>query len=87
MRFRDLAVFREQRFALGFDNNTGKHYLSIPVVNRLIEYDEYYEINRQTFDEWVFDHSAAAAFAERARRRELDHLLILSPGSDRGEPT
>jgi hypothetical protein len=87
MRFRDVSFSREKRFALGQDTTTGGFYLSIPVSNQLVEYEEYYAISKQDFDRFLADEAAANRFAERCRRRELDRLLIVQYGSRRGSPT
>ena len=53
MRFRDVSFSREKRFALGQDTTTGGFYLSIPVSNQLVEYEEYYAISKQDFDRFL----------------------------------
>lgn len=86
MNFRDLKVWTEQRVALGIEEESGRYYLSIPVSNRLADYVEYYEIERAAFDLYILDAASAVAFAESCRRREMDRLLMFSPGRDRGAP-
>lgn len=87
MKFQDVMVNRELRFSLGVEQETGKYYLSIPVANRRVDYEEYYEIDKDAFERYQADPAAAAAFLERCRNREADDLLILKPGSDRGVPS
>jgi hypothetical protein len=86
VKFNNLFVSRELRFALGIEEESGRCYLSIPVSNTLTDYDEYYEIDRATLDRFLQDPPSAVDILARCRNRELDELLILKPGSDRGEP-
>lgn len=84
MKFNDAFVSRELRFSLGVEEESGRFYLSIPVANRMVDYEEYYEIDRAAFERYRTDPAAAAGFLERCRNREADELLILKPGKDRG---
>jgi hypothetical protein len=84
MKFTDIYFNREERFSLGIEEASGKLYVSFPVRNDMIEYEEYYEINRGQFDLFQKDLNAALEFVNRCRRRELDELLIQKPGSRRG---
>ncbi len=86
MRFQDEKVFREQRFSIGTDSRTGDPYLSIPVKNTLVDYEEYYQLTLDEHQRFLADMAAATAFAEECRHRLHDARLILQPGSDRGEP-
>ena len=85
MKFRDLHVFREKRFSVGVEETSGRFYLSFPVANRLVDYEEYYEIEPGT--------AAAAApgnitelerLVDLSRRRQNDDNLMIQPGSSRG---
>lgn len=87
MKFNDTFINRTERFTLGIEITTGKPYLSIPVSNRLVDYEEYYEISSDSYALFLNDPSAASDFAERCRNREEDQRLILKPGSDRGVAT
>lgn len=60
--------------------------VSIPVRNQMVEYEEWYEVDPETFDRYTGDPTVAHEFVARARRRELDHLLLFPPGTDRGAP-
>lgn len=84
MKFTDMYFNRKERFSLGIEETSGKLYASFPVRNDMIEYEEYYEINRGQFDLFQKDLNAALEFVNRCRRRELDELLIQKPGSRRG---
>lgn len=85
---RDTFVSREHYYALGVDEATGRHYLTIPVdTRRGVSYDEYYEIDQETYDRYLADPEAALEFAERCRNREADEALIFPrAGKVRGEP-
>jgi len=86
MKFDDLFTSREPRFSLGVEVVSGRHYLAIPVSNRLVDYEEYYAIDLADFERYRRDPASAAPFLGRCRRREADELLILKPGPDRGVP-
>lgn len=85
-RFKEELFSREFKIAVGHDLETGGYFLSIPVVNRLADYDEYYSISKQEFDSFKNDPEKAKTFADMARERKLDDLLIVPPGTDRGVP-
>ena len=82
------AVFvdRERRFALEIHRESGRTFVSFPVSNPYVDYTEWYEVDRATFDGFVADPASAHEFVEQAKNRELDHLLLLEPGRLRGEP-
>lgn len=86
MQFGDEFVCRENRYSLGTELDSGTHYVSIPVSNGLVDYEEYYAISPQQFDVLLSDKSAAVAFVEACRRHQHDDLLILPPGNNRGTP-
>ena len=84
MKFTDTLVQRDERFALGLEETTGKFYLSIPVSNGLVDYEEYYELDRAAYERYLADPKAALPFVQRCRAREEDARLIVKPGSNRG---
>lgn len=84
MKFKDIFVSREQMFSLGVEESTGRNYLSIPVSNGLVDYEEYYEIDPSSFETFLKNPELAQAFAIKCRQRELDKFLIVKPGSNRG---
>jgi len=84
MRFIDSQVSREHRYSLGTDSETGQPYLSIPISNRLVDYEEFYMLTDAEFALFAADQKSAADFAARCGRRELDERLIIAPGADRG---
>jgi hypothetical protein len=84
MRFIDSKVSREHRYSLGTDTTSGRPYLSIPVSNRTVDYEEFYLLTDAEFHSFGTDPTLAAEFAARCGSRELDERLIIAPGSDRG---
>lgn len=79
-----LFVDRVLRFSLEEDEASGRTFVGIPVRNSMVEYTESYEVDRETFDTYIADPVLAHDFVARAKRRELDHLLLFQPGSERG---
>ncbi len=86
MKFTDIDFSREKRFSIGIEEESGKHFLSIPVRNQLVDYEEYYEISKEAFELFKVDLNLALPFVEQCRERKLDHLLFQKPGKDRGFP-
>lgn len=84
MTFIDTYVNREERFSLGIEETSGQCFVSFPVFNGLIEYEEYYAIDAHTFERFQHDLASAVQFVNRCRRRELDELLMQKPGWNRG---
>ncbi|WP_062120473.1 hypothetical protein [Collimonas pratensis] len=84
MKFKDILVRKEERFSIGIEEQTGKYYLSIPVANNFVDYEEYYEINKDEFDAFSASVLTATEFVQQCRSREQDDRLIMKPGKDRG---
>ncbi|NIE64468.1 hypothetical protein [Burkholderia sp. Ax-1719] len=84
MRFEDSYFSRDQRYSLGREMDSGKYYLSIPVSNRLVDYEEYYEITEAQADAFVRNPELAVEFADQCRNRLMDDRLLVQPGTDRG---
>ncbi|WP_347928383.1 hypothetical protein [Pseudomonas helvetica] len=84
MKFHDVLVSREDMFSVGIEQDSGRFYVSIPVSNGMADYEEYYEIDRATFELFRRDPGAALPFVMRCRKRELDELLMIQPGTNRG---
>ena len=83
---RTVFVDRTLRFSLDVDDETGRTFVSFPVQNRMVEYEEHYVVDSATFETYVSDPTRAHDFVKRAKNRELDHLLLYPPGTDRGWP-
>ncbi len=84
MKFSDTATDTSSRFSIGLETETGRYYLSIPVSNRLVDYEEYYEVSREMHDRYPNNEDELKRFADECRARHNDHLLLMQPGSDRG---
>jgi len=84
MRFIDSKVSREHRYSLGTDSASGRPYLSIPVRNRAVDYEEFYLLTDAEYNSFTADPMLAAKFAARCGCRALDERLIIAPGPDRG---
>ncbi len=84
MNFQDTYVSKKKRFSIGVETQSGQHYLSIPVSNSKVDYDEYYQITPEMFGAFGADPNAALVFVEQCRCRENDELLLMKPGRDRG---
>ncbi|MFJ7283507.1 hypothetical protein [Pseudomonas sp. NPDC099000] len=87
MKFYDTLTNISERFSIGIELETERLYVSIPVSNRLVDYEEYYQIDRVAYDLYMSNPTAALDFVKLCRNREVDNLLIFAPGTDRGETT
>ncbi|QTD91337.1 hypothetical protein [Burkholderia anthina] len=87
MKFKDIFFSREDRYAIGVEQDSGTHYLSIPVSNGMVDYEEYYEITESQAKEFSENKALANAFAGKCRNRLMDDSLIIKPGADRGAPS
>jgi hypothetical protein len=74
------------KYSLGVESTSGRYYVSIPVSNGLVDYEEYYELSQGQYDDFLRDSAAAIEFVEACRRREHDDLLLQQPGNNRGTP-
>lgn len=84
MKMRSVFVDPVLRFSLEIDDETGRTFVGIPVSNRMADYTEWYEIDTETFARFTADPTLAHELVGKAKRREVDHLLLLKPGADRG---
>ena len=84
MKFVNSYINRELQFAIGQEIKSGRYYLSIPVSNRLVDYEEYYEIQKALHNSCPANMGDLTQLAEKCRAHQHDEWLILKPGSDRG---
>ena len=84
MKFVDTATCATERFSIGREVQSGRCYLSIPVSNRLCDYEEYFEISQADHDAYPSNLSSLVSFAARCRARLNDALLVVPPGRNRG---
>lgn len=74
-RFVYTHLFREERFSLGRDGTTGDYFLSIPVANRMVDYEEFYRLTGDQHRRFVSDEGGARLcrrLPRAAARRRLD---------------
>jgi hypothetical protein len=86
MKFKDISFSRENRFSIGIEEESGRYFLSIPVGNNLVSYEEYYEISKCNFNKYHEDMTSAHKFVEECRERLHDKLLMEKPPKNRGNP-
>jgi len=86
MKFVDAFFSRADRYSLGEEVETGRLYLSIPVSNGPVDYEEYYELGREEYDRFLAEPESASEFAESCRLHQEDERLIQKPGWNRGTP-
>ncbi|WP_083212455.1 hypothetical protein [Mycobacterium parascrofulaceum] len=86
MKFDDTYFSREDRYSIGVESTSGRYYVSIPVSNGVVDYEEYYKLTPNQYHHFLRDSADALDFAEACRRREHDDLLLQKPGSNRGTP-
>ncbi|MGF6394551.1 DUF6966 domain-containing protein [Pseudomonas plecoglossicida] len=84
LKFDDAFTSREYRFSLGCETSSNRRYLSIPVSNGQVDYEEYYAIEDDRFEAWLREPSAALPMVIRCRRRGMDPALMVQPGANRG---
>jgi hypothetical protein len=84
MKFKDIHIFKDARFSIGVEEQSGKYYLSIPVANSLVDYEEFYEISSTEFEVFTTDAASAEKFVLQCRMRKQDNRLMIQPGRDRG---
>lgn len=84
MKFEDTFFSREKRYSIGIEKENGRYYLSIPVTNHMIDYEEYYEISENYYNIFLANPEMAVKFAKQCKKREKDDLLIVTPGELRG---
>ena len=83
---RDEYTSRENRFSLGIDEVSGRHYVSIPVTIGIADYEEHYALTDGEYARFMADPVSAVGFVEECRRHEHDELLLQKPGWNRGTP-
>lgn len=87
MRFIDTVVNKDDRFSLGREIDSGRYYLSIPVSNRMVDYEEYYQISAELHEGYPENALELRQFAQECRQQLHDSLLLQKPGADRGIAT
>jgi hypothetical protein len=77
---------RENRFSLGLDEASGRHYAEFPVTIGVADFSEYYMVDDESYARFLADPALALAFVNECRNREHDDLLMQKPGWNRGIP-
>lgn len=86
MKFNDIFVSCEHYFSVGIEEDSGRYYISIPVSNNRVDYEEYYFIEKTLFEQHQSDLNQLKLVADECRQRKRDRDLIIQPGADRGWP-
>ncbi len=86
MKFEKTFFAKEDRYWLGKESESSRHFMGIPVSNAMVDYIEYYWLTNEQYDLFLADGVSALKFADECRRRQHDELLIMRPGRDRGIP-
>lgn len=86
MKFKDLYISRVDRFSVGIEEDSGVYYLSIPVSNGFVDYEEYYKVDSNVLEEIARDYKAFLKKVEACRGRKMDQYLLVKPGKKRGSP-
>ena len=76
MKCNDFFISREEQFSIGIEEESGVYYISIPFSNYGVDYDEYFEIKKESFDKYLNDFRSALKFVELCRSGKNDHLII-----------
>jgi hypothetical protein len=86
LEFEDIFYSKTGFFSVGIEKESGSYYISIPVSNRLVDYEEYYKLDRATYEKYSADLEQLKFVADECRKRMRDKDLFYQPGSDRGIP-
>lgn len=86
MKFKDILVNKENRFAIEEDLESGNFYISFPVFNGLAEYSEFYKISQEELDNFLINMDLLKDFVKKCKDRHMDDRLLMKPGRLRGEP-
>jgi hypothetical protein len=78
-RFSDVR-FAKGRFSIGVEIRSGRCYRSMPVADRMVDYEEYYGIDADMSEQFMAETGKAVDFVDRYRRREEDARLFYQPG-------
>ncbi|MDH5178083.1 MAG: hypothetical protein OEZ39_16380 [Gammaproteobacteria bacterium] len=79
MKFVDIHINKENRFSLGTETESGKFYISIPVCNQMVDYEEYYETTKEIIDNYPHNIDEILSLIEKFIRHECDETLIIKP--------
>lgn len=74
MKFSDILVSRELRFSIGVEESSGRYYISIPVSSQLADYEKYYELTEEQFEEFRSNFKKASTFADQCRSDAMPEM-------------
>lgn len=74
-------------FLWGGEETSERFYVSVPVSNAMVDYEEYYEIDHPTLVRFQINLEQALAFVTLCRQRKVNDLLMVQPGQNRGTAT
>jgi len=86
MKFNTTHVWREKRFSIGVEEESGKPFVAIPVSNPYVDYEEFYEIDENIFQAAPDDIAELERIVKLCRERKYDSRIFLKPGRLRGDP-
>ena len=86
-RFKDTYFSLEHRYSLGIDLAGDGYFLSFPVTNGVVDYEEHYLLTSAQYELLMTDQTAALMFLDECRRHEHDELLAYRPHANRGIPS
>ena len=87
VKFNDSLFSKSGSFSIGIEEESGRSYISIPVRNHLVEYEEYFEISADEYNKYLGDIESAIHLANRYRLKHEDDRLFYKPSKIRGTPT
>ncbi|WP_257694630.1 hypothetical protein [Mycobacterium tuberculosis] len=75
-QFDDLMISEEENYALGVERRTGKHYISVDVIDGDSICASHYEISEAEFTRLLDDPASGQALARRCKAGEEETRLI-----------
>ena len=78
MKFNDLFFSTENYFSVGNEEESGDYYLSIPVSNKLVDYEEYYRIPEELYKENESNLSNLVFVAEEFPMGSHQRILLIN---------
>lgn len=80
-QFDDLMISEEERYSIGLERTTGKHFISVQISQGFVDYEEHFELSEEEFDKLLEAPEAGQEFARRCRAGEEDGRLFRPGGS------
>jgi hypothetical protein len=84
MKSKDIFIFKDKRFTVGIEEDSGRYFISILVANQFVDYEEYYEISKDIYLNCPNNVDALENIANRCRKRLNDDHIMILPGTSRG---